>query len=359
VSWTLIAIIIALFFAANIGASGAAATMGPAYGSGAISKRNALFLVAIAAFLGAVLGSSAVVKTVGEGIIPSNILTVQIVVVILASATLTLFVANMMGIPLSTSEVTIGAIVGVGVAFQSVFTASVLKIVAFWVLVPIVAFIIAFLGAKLLILLEKRFPWIRNGGKWSKYFKVAVIVTGVVEAFSAGMNNVANAIGPLVGAAILSETKGIWLGALFLAIGAVALGGRVLETNGKKITNLTLLQGSMVSGTGGGLVIFASVLGIPVPLTQVTTTAILGVGIAENGYKMWQKGIIVKILKVWIVSPVLALIVSYSLIHLFIDPDPYKMTVVVGVLVATVFTMSLYQMILKEKAVIHDEGGGI
>lgn len=58
-----IAIGIALFFAANIGASGAAASMGVAYGSGAIkSARLALLLCAIGVLLGAVIGEGKLLK---------------------------------------------------------------------------------------------------------------------------------------------------------------------------------------------------------------------------------------------------------------------------------------------------------
>jgi phosphate/sulfate permease len=57
VVWTYVAIAIALFFAMNIGASGTAASMGAAYGSGAVrNKRIAMLLVAVGAFFGAVLG---------------------------------------------------------------------------------------------------------------------------------------------------------------------------------------------------------------------------------------------------------------------------------------------------------------
>lgn len=49
------------------------------------------------------------------------------------------------------------------------------------------------------------------------------------------MNNVANAVGPLVGAGIMTVTNGIWLGGAFVALGAMLLGKRVLETNGKKL----------------------------------------------------------------------------------------------------------------------------
>ncbi|MDI5789707.1 hypothetical protein PO124_18695 [Bacillus licheniformis] len=61
-------------------------------------------------------------ETIGSGIIPASILNVHIVVIILGSSAISLFIANIAGIPLSTSEVTVGSIVGVGVAFQAVFT---------------------------------------------------------------------------------------------------------------------------------------------------------------------------------------------------------------------------------------------
>src|SRR4051812_38787492 len=112
---TYIAIAIALFFAMNIGASGTAAAMGTAYGANAINnKRIALLLVAISAFLGATIGGGEVAKTISKGIIPSDLLQVKAVVIILFGATFTLFLSNLLGIPLSTSEVTIGSIVGVG-----------------------------------------------------------------------------------------------------------------------------------------------------------------------------------------------------------------------------------------------------
>jgi sulfate permease len=138
--FTTIAIIIALFFAMNIGASGAAATMGVAYGSGAIkTKRTALLICSLFILLGSYFGTE-VVKTIGSGIIPEGIASVKIAVIILLAATSTLFFANLMGIPLSTSEVTVGAVVGVGVAYQALYMGSILKIVFFWVFVPVFSF---------------------------------------------------------------------------------------------------------------------------------------------------------------------------------------------------------------------------
>ena len=128
------AVVIALFFAMNIGASGTAASMGAAYGSGAISKKWSLYLCAIACFIGALFGGE-VVKTIGSGIVPASSMEGQfdIVLIILIGATLTLFIANLMGIPLSTSEVTVGSVVGVGIALRELMVWKLFVIVMFWV----------------------------------------------------------------------------------------------------------------------------------------------------------------------------------------------------------------------------------
>ncbi|MBN6187879.1 anion permease [Aneurinibacillus sp. BA2021] len=355
-----VAIAIALFFAMNIGASGTAAAMGAAYGGGAIgSKRLAMLIVAAAAFLGAVLGGGEVVKTIGGGIIPSSVLQVETVVIILASATLTLFIANMIGIPLSTSEVTVGSIVGVGLAYKTIFVHKLLVIVSFWIAVPLVAFMLAYAAGLLIKGAEMRWPVLTGTGKWRRWLGALLVTGGALEAFSAGMNNVANAVGPLVGAGLMSAGSGVWIGGLFVAIGAVLLGGKVLETNGKKITRLSLLQGSAVSFTSGILVIIASVFGIPVPLTQATTCAILGVGTADHGFRLWQKGVIHQIIKVWIVSPVSSLVVAYAMINLWLTPNPYVLIVIASVFIATIGSISLSRTVRKEKSTIHDQGGGI
>ncbi|ERN54898.1 inorganic phosphate transporter [Alkalihalophilus marmarensis] len=356
---TIAAFAIAFFFAMNIGASGTAAAMGPAYGSGAVpNKRIAMLLVGVFAFLGALAGGE-VVRTIGSGIIPADIVDVELVIIILASACLTLFIANLLGIPLSTSEVVVGAIVGAGIAYQALYFDKLLVIVSFWVIVPVVAFIVAYLAGHLVNKAEKKWPLLTGKGKWRKPLVILLIVCGCLEAFAAGMNNVANAVGPLVGAGLIDVRTAVLFGGAFVALGALLLGGKVLETNGKKITRLSLLQGSTVSITGGGLVIVASLFGLPVPLTQVTTGAIVGIGTAKNGFRLWQKGILKQIAKVWVVSPVFSLVMSYGLILLFRQADYYTFFVIFSVFVATIGSISLYIQVKTERRTTYDEGGGI
>ncbi|MFT8320251.1 MAG: inorganic phosphate transporter [Bacillus sp. (in: firmicutes)] len=355
----ILACIMSLFFAMNIGASGAAASLGVAYGSGAIpSKRIALSICAVAILLGAVIGGSEVVKTIGEGLIPSSILNAKVVLIILSSAAIALFIANLMGIPLSTSEITVGSVVGVGIAYKSLFVGHILWIALFWLLVPLVAFIIAFATGKLIQKLERKFSWLQEE-KNQRILTIFVIIVGFLEAFSAGMNNVANAIGPLVGAELVSMNTGILVGGFAIAAGAFLLGGRVLQTNGKKIVRFSKLEGGVISGTGSALVIIASIYGLPVPLTQVTSTAIIGIGVSKNGLGIFKKQVIHRILKVWIVSPVLSLVISYGLVQLFIKTDLYIVFILIGVCIATLGLISLVKTIKADNRSVYEEGGGI
>ncbi|WP_237699894.1 inorganic phosphate transporter [Alicyclobacillus acidocaldarius] len=129
--------LVAMFFAANIGASGTAASMGAAYGAGAIRRKwMALFLVSVFAFLGATLGGGRVVSTISNGIVPSQLVTVEITLIVLAAACTTLFISNVVGVPLSTSEVTVGAVVGAGLAVGHVHAGRLAFIVSMWLVVP-------------------------------------------------------------------------------------------------------------------------------------------------------------------------------------------------------------------------------
>lgn len=342
---TIIAITLGLFFALNIGASGAAASMGIAYGSGVIKKGLALLLCSVAVFLGAWLGGGEVVKTIGSGIVPEETFTVPIALIVIGSAALSLFLANIFGIPLSTSEVAVGSVLGAGIVYQSIFLGNLIWIMSFWLLTPVVAFGIAILASS--FLKNKRLKRWMELPKAVPVLSVLVVFMGLFEAFSAGMNNVANAVGPLVGASILSTEDGIFWGGLFVALGVLVLGARVVETNGKKITSLKLEEGCIISGTGATIVVAASLFGIPVPLTQITTSSIIGIGFAKQGKSVLKKDIVVQMLTVWIVSPVLSMILTYTFIQLFIEQNIYPVIAMAGVLISVFGVLSLMKRPVK------------
>jgi sulfate permease len=149
------------------------------------------------------------------------------------------------------------------------------------------------------------------------------------------------------------------IGGFFVAIGALALGRRVLETNGKKITSFTKIEGILISSTGATLVIIASIFGIPVPLTQITSSSILGIGIAKTGSNVFQQKIVKTMLKVWLISPLVSLTMSYFLVKLFIESDLYTIVVLTSLLLATIGALSLMKASKQERRAVHEEGGGI
>ncbi|MFZ3578481.1 inorganic phosphate transporter [Virgibacillus sp. DJP39] len=360
---TILLFTVSCFFAINIGASGAAASMGIAYGSSALKHRKiALLICALGVFLGAVVGGGEVVKTLGSEIIPETVISINIALIILASASISLFLANLNGIPLSTSEVTVGSIVGVGIAFQVLIVDTLLIIIMYWIFVPFVAFLLAYVTNKVIRVVERKSPFLSRG-KWPKLLAALVIITGFFEAFSAGMNNVANSVGPVVAAGLITINQRTIIGGLFVALGALFFGGNVLETNGKRITNLNLLQGGAVSGIGASLVIIASLFGIPVPHTQVTTCSILGVGASDMGREIWKKAIIAKLAKTWVISPLLSLVISYNLVKIFVGFD-FTGVGILFILIAIVYALNLWQPskktvpLYKEKVSIIKKVGG-
>ncbi|HEX7056960.1 MAG TPA: anion permease [Bacilli bacterium] len=324
----------AFFFAVNIGASGTAAAMSAAYGAGAVqSRRAAVWLVAVCAFLGANFGGAEVVRTLGKGIIPHELSGSEITLIILISACMTLFYANRLGLPLSTSEVTVGSIVGVGVAFQQIHWPTLFAIIAAWLMLPVCALLIAFAIRKLCAKIGRK-ETVRLGMS-AKWLSCLLIAAGCYEAFSAGMNNVGNAVGPLIGAGLIDIRTGVFFGAVFLALGAITLGGKVLETGGKKIASLTLAQGSIASFTSGSLVIAASLFGIPVPLTQATTMAIIGAGSDALCLRVFKQPVVRKILKIWSLSPFISMLVSLILVEAFIMHSALFLWIFASVFVTT------------------------
>ena len=175
----------AFFFAVNIGASGAAASIGIAYGSGVLkNKKVALLICGIGIFLGAALGGGEVAKTLGSAIIPEHLsVSANIALIILASASISLFLANISGIPLSTSEVTVGAIVGVGIAYQTLFIKTILIIVLIWLLVPLVSFLLVYFANKIIKIMDQKLYFLSKGN-WPRILAILVVLTGFLEAFS-------------------------------------------------------------------------------------------------------------------------------------------------------------------------------
>ena len=127
-----------------------------------------------------------------------------------------------------------------------------------------------------------------------RVFVVLQILTACAVAFAHGSNDVANAIGPL--AAVVSVVQGggevlgqapvqpwmLAVGGLGIVVGLATWGYRVMETIGKKITELTPSRGFAAQLAAATTIVLASRLGIPVSTTHTLVGAVLGVGLARG-----------------------------------------------------------------------------
>lgn len=142
-----------VFMAWGVGANDVANAMGTSVGSKALTVKQAIVIAMIFEFLGAYLAGGEVTSTIRKGIIDPMILqgTPEYLVYGMLSALLAagiwLLVASMLGWPVSTTHSIVGAIVGfaaVGISVDAVSWGKVSKIVASWVVSPVLAGSISF-----------------------------------------------------------------------------------------------------------------------------------------------------------------------------------------------------------------------
>lgn len=140
-------------------------------------------------------------------------------------------------------------------------------------------------------------------------FKYLQIITAFYVAFAHGANDVANAVGPLAAVvAILKEgtvqmevAMPLWilaLGGICIVIGLLIWGTRVMETIGKKITEITPSRGFCSEFGAATVVLICSKMGLPISTTHTLVGSVIGVGLAR-GLASLNLDIIRKIVISW------------------------------------------------------------
>lgn len=126
-----------------------------------------------------------------------------------------------------------------------------------------------------------------------KIFASMQVISACFIAFAHGANDVANAIAPVAsvletiksGAVAVSAPVPSWLlafGGIGIIIGLATWGWRVIETIGRKITELTPTRGFSAEFGAATTILVASKLGFPISTTHCLVGAVLGVGLARG-----------------------------------------------------------------------------
>jgi len=143
-------------------------------------------------------------------------------------------------------------------------------------------------------------------------FSYLQVMSACLMAFAHGANDVANAIGPLsaavnilqTGTLTASTTVPTWalgLGGVGIVIGLATWGWRVIETVGKKITELTPTRGFAAEFGAATTILLASRLGMPISTTHTLVGAVLGVGMAR-GLEALNLSMIRDIVASWLIT---------------------------------------------------------
>lgn len=326
----ILAVIVAgMYMAWNIGANDLANSMGTSVGSGALSIKQVVVIAGTLEVVGAVFFGDRVTTRIAKGIVPiEEIITIDPNFVIMGALAAILAAgfwitfATFFQMPVSTTHSIVGAVTGFGLAVTFLiddFTIDQIKwdvlgkIVISWITSPLIGAILAFIIFTLIrILLLGR---VADPYNLEKKFGYLQILSACFVAFAHGSNDVANAIGPLSAAMSAADittygTIPAWvllIGGIGIVIGLATWGWRVIETVGKKITELTPTRGFSAEFATALVVFGHSYSSLPISTTHTLVGAVVGVGLA-GGLAAVDLSVIRKIIISWVITvPVAAL----------------------------------------------------
>ncbi|NVK32731.1 MAG: inorganic phosphate transporter [Gammaproteobacteria bacterium] len=142
---------------------------------------------------------------------------------------------------------------------------------------------------------------------------IAAAIVGGYMALNIGANDVANNVGPSVGAGAVTLTGALLLAGIFEAAGALIAGGNVVGTIKSGIIDPSSINDSnafiwlMIAALTAGAIWLnlATAIGAPVSTTHSIVGGVLGAGIAAGGWGVANWSAMSSIAASWVISPVL------------------------------------------------------
>jgi len=275
--------------------------------SRSMPPRMALTMTALAEFAGPFLFGVAVAKTIGEGLVSPQVMTMPVIISALVGAIMWNILTWVLGIPSSSSHALIGGIlgaVGIGVGWVHVIPSGLITVLIALFVSPFLGLFVGFLFTKLVYFLARNASLRVN---W--FFKNIQVLTGMGLALSHGANDAQKTMGiitlGLVSAGVIPTFEvPIWviaLSASAIAIGTSTGGWRLIRTLGGKFYKIRPVNGFCAQVGAASVVLGAALLGGPVSTTQVVSSTIAGVGAAERMSKV-RWGVLGNIAVAWMLT---------------------------------------------------------
>src|SRR5215207_2396020 len=260
--------------------------------SRAFSPGTALAITAVAEFIGPLLFGVVVARTIGDEIVQSDVLTLTVISAALVGAILWNLITWYFGLPGSSSHALIGGMVGAviaGAGIAAIKFGGLNKVLIALFAFPLIGFAAGFLMTRLIYFL------VRNASpRVNEVFKRGQWFTALIMAFGQGTNDAQKTMGIIalslvIGGVLPSFQVPVWVivvSAAVIAIGTSLAGWRLIRTLGGKFYKIRPLHSFSTQLSSAGVILAASLFGVPVSASQVVSSAIIGVGSAERASKV-------------------------------------------------------------------------
>jgi PiT family inorganic phosphate transporter len=301
-----------VFLGWSLGANDASNAFGSAVASKMVKFWTAAILASLFVLLGALLEGQAGIETLAG--LTDMSLKKAVIASVSAAVTVTLMTA--IGLPVSTSQAVVGAILGIGFLNRQINMGGLGKVVICWFGTPIGGMVIAAVIYKLLAAVYNRSPIDLFNS--DILLRISLIAAGSYAAYALGANNVANVTAVFVGAGQLKVFSAALLGAMSIALGILTFSRKVMETVGKKLVKLDPFSALIVVLAEAITVHFFTIVGVPVSTSQAVVGAVLGVGVVK-GINTVRRRTLINILIGWFFTPAIAgfvAVVIYFAAHL-------------------------------------------
>jgi PiT family inorganic phosphate transporter len=295
-----------IFMGWSLGSNDAANCFGSAVAARMVRFWTAAGLCAAFVVIGALMEGQAGIETLSQ----LTAIDLQQAVVITVAAAFTVTLMTVFGLPVSTSQAAVGAILGIGFLNQEVDLGGLGKVVACWFGTPTGAVVVCALLYKLLAFVYNRLPL--SVIRADMLLRIGLIVSGSYASYTLGANNVANTTAVFVSAGMLTFFQAALIGGASIALGVLTYSRRVMETVGSKLVRLDPFSALVVILAEGLTMHFFTIIGVPVSTSQAVVGAVLGVGIVK-GVNTIKRKTLYGIFTGWFLTPPVACFIAISI----------------------------------------------
>lgn len=305
----LIIILMAFIFDFYNGMNDAANSIATVVSTRVLTPTQAVIWAAFFNFVAAFTFGVGVAKTIGSGIVATDIVSNSVIFASLTGAILTSAFATHMGFPISISHAIIGGLGGaalVKAGASSIIASGFVKVFVFIFLAPIIGFVISIVFSIATLWL------VRNSQphKVDHWFRKLQLVSAGLYSLSHGANDAQKTMGIITlvlfsNALIPTFEVPFWVefsSYSIISLGTLIGGWKVIKTLGMRMTKLNAFGGFSAESSAGLTIIFATIFGIPVSTTHTITGSIAGVGITKGGTGGLRWGVARNILWAWILT---------------------------------------------------------